>query len=43
MSIALNPELKIKEADKIINKIKKEVYKISGVQLEVEPRFLGEF
>jgi len=27
----------------LINKIKKEVYKISGVQLEVEPRFLGEF
>jgi len=28
---------------KLIEKIKKEVYKISGVQLEVEPRFLGEF
>lgn len=27
----------------LINKIKEEVYKISGVQLEVEPRFLGEF
>ena len=27
----------------LINKVKKEVYKISGVQLEVEPRFLGEF
>ena len=27
----------------LINKIKDEVYKISGVQLEVEPRFLGEF
>ena len=27
----------------LIDKIKKEVYKISGVQLEVEPRFLGEF
>lgn len=27
----------------LINKIKKEVYKISGVQLKVEPRFLGEF
>ncbi len=27
----------------LIEKIKKEVYKISGVQLEVEPRFLGEF
>ncbi|PUU87128.1 MULTISPECIES: UDP-N-acetylmuramate dehydrogenase [Halanaerobium] len=28
---------------KLIEKVKKEVYKISGVQLEVEPRFLGEF
>ena len=28
---------------KLINKVKEEVYKISGVQLEVEPRFLGEF
>ena len=27
----------------LIEKIKEEVYKISGVQLEVEPRFLGEF
>ncbi|MFW6000725.1 MAG: UDP-N-acetylmuramate dehydrogenase [Halanaerobium sp.] len=27
----------------LIEKIKKEVYKNSGVQLEVEPRFLGEF
>jgi UDP-N-acetylmuramate dehydrogenase len=27
----------------LIEKVKKEVYKISGVQLEVEPRFLGEF
>lgn len=27
----------------LINKIKTEVYKISGVQLEVEPRFLGKF
>ena len=27
----------------LINKIKEEVYKISGVQLEVEPRFLGDF
>ena len=28
---------------RLIQKIKEEVYKISGVQLEVEPRFLGEF
>ncbi len=28
---------------KLIEKVKEEVYKISGVQLEVEPRFLGEF
>lgn len=27
----------------LIEKVKEEVYKISGVQLEVEPRFLGEF
>ncbi len=27
----------------LIEKVKKEVYKISGVRLEVEPRFLGEF
>jgi UDP-N-acetylmuramate dehydrogenase len=27
----------------LINKIKEEVFKISEVQLEVEPRFLGEF
>lgn len=27
----------------LIEKIKKEVYENSGVQLEVEPRFLGEF
>lgn len=27
----------------LIDKIKKEVYKNNGVQLEVEPRFLGEF
>jgi UDP-N-acetylmuramate dehydrogenase len=27
----------------LINKIKQEVYKISGVQLEIEPRLLGEF
>lgn len=27
----------------LINKVKKEVYKISGIQLQVEPRFLGEF
>ncbi|RAK04877.1 UDP-N-acetylmuramate dehydrogenase [Halanaerobium saccharolyticum] len=27
----------------LIEKVKAEVYKISGVQLEVEPRFLGEF
>ncbi|MGP3777831.1 UDP-N-acetylmuramate dehydrogenase [Halanaerobium saccharolyticum] len=27
----------------LIEKVKEEVYKISGVHLEVEPRFLGEF
>ncbi len=27
----------------LIEKVKEEVYKTSGVQLEVEPRFLGEF
>ena len=27
----------------LIEEVKEEVYKISGVQLEVEPRFLGEF
>lgn len=32
-----------KDIVNLINKIKEEVYKISGVQLEVEPRFLGEF
>ncbi|ADQ15443.1 UDP-N-acetylmuramate dehydrogenase [Halanaerobium hydrogeniformans] len=28
---------------KLIEKIKDEIYKMSGVQLEVEPRFLGDF
>ncbi|MCC3144387.1 UDP-N-acetylmuramate dehydrogenase [Halanaerobium sp. Z-7514] len=32
-----------KDIIKLIEKIKKEVYKMSGVQLEVEPRFLGDF
>src|SRR6056297_503994 len=32
-----------KDIINLIEKVKEEVYKISGVQLEVEPRFLGEF